>query len=123
MTGTFQVKVSGKPDIHYRVQGCGPTVTLIHGVGANLDSWDEVTQRMQKRFRMVRLDLAGHGRSGLLHGERTLEDFADDVCRVWDHLGLATTHLAGFSLGGLIAQSLALSYPGRIDRLAILSAV
>src|SRR5262245_22280424 len=109
MTRTFQVKVSGKPDIHYKMQGTGPTVTLIHGVGANLDSWDEVAQRMQERFRIVRLDLAGHGRSDRLHGNRSLEEFADDVCRVWDDLGLSKTHLAGFSLGGLIAQSLVLA--------------
>jgi pimeloyl-ACP methyl ester carboxylesterase len=69
------------------------------------------------------MDLAGHGQSGPIRGNRTLSDFADDVRRVWDHLGLTRTHLAGFSLGGLIAQSLALSDPDRIERLVILSAV
>jgi (E)-2-((N-methylformamido)methylene)succinate hydrolase len=71
MTGTFHVKVSGKPDIHCRVQGSGPAVTLVHGVGANLDSWDEGAQRMRERFRIIRMDLAGHGKSGRLHGDRT----------------------------------------------------
>ncbi|HVY41809.1 MAG TPA: alpha/beta fold hydrolase [Hyphomicrobiaceae bacterium] len=123
MSGTFHVKMSGRPDIRYRVEGSGPAVTLVHGVGASLDSWDEVAAHMQARYRIVRMDLAGHGKSGPIRGERSLQDFADDVRVVWDHLGLATTHLAGFSLGGLIAQSLALSDPGRIDRLAILSAV
>ena len=52
-----------------------------------------------------------------------MQDFADDVGRVWDHLGLCKTHLAGFSLGGLIAQSLALSRSDRINRLVIVSAV
>jgi pimeloyl-ACP methyl ester carboxylesterase len=88
MTGTFRVKVSGKPDIHCRVQGSGPAVTLLHGVGANLDSSDEVAQRMRGRFRIICMDLAGRGKSGGLHGDRTLQDFADDVSRVWDHLGL-----------------------------------
>ena len=123
MTGTFHVKVSGKPDIHCRVQGSGPAVTLVHGVGANLDSWDEVAHGMRERFRIICMDLAGHGTSGRLHGDRTLQDFADDVGRVWDHLGLCKTHLAGFSLGGLIAQSLALSRSDRINRLVIVSAV
>ena len=113
----------GKPDIDYRVDGTGPHVTLVHGVGANLGSWDEVTERMQEHFQIVRMDLVGHGKSGPIRCPRGLQDFADDVRRVWDHLGLSTTHLAGFSLGGLIAQSLALSNPGRIDRLVILSAV
>lgn len=123
MTSTFYVKAAGKPDIRYTVDGSGPVATLVHGVGANLESWDEVTLCMRQRFRIVRMDLAGHGRSGPIHGERSLQDFADDVCRVWDHLGLTTTHLAGFSLGGLIAQSLALSDFYRVDRLVILSAV
>jgi len=123
MTGTFYTKAPGQPDIHYRVEGSGPAVTLVHGVGANLESWDEVAARMQERYRVVRMDLAGHGKSGPIRGNRSLEDFADDVRRVWDHIGVTTTHLAGFSLGGLIVQALALSEPGRIDRLVILSAV
>jgi pimeloyl-ACP methyl ester carboxylesterase len=123
MVGEFYAKAAGKPDIRYRVEGTGPLVTLVHGVGANLGSWNEVTQRMQTRFRVVRVDLAGHGKSGPIRGARCLQDFADDVRRVWDHVGLSTTHLIGFSLGGLIAQSLALSDPARIDRLVILSAV
>ena len=123
MTETFHLKASGEPDIHGRVEGHGPPVTLVHGVGANLDSWDEVAGYMRERYRIIRLDLAGHGQSGPIRGDRTVSDFADDVRRVWDHLGLTQTHLAGFSLGGLIAQSLALSDPYRIHKLVILSAV
>jgi len=123
MIGEFYVKAADKPDIRYRVDGTGPAVTLVHGVGANLGSWDDVAQRMQECFRVIRMDLAGHGKSGPIRSARGLKDFADDVRRVWDDLDLSTTHLAGFSLGGLIAQSLALSDPLRIDRLVILSAV
>jgi (E)-2-((N-methylformamido)methylene)succinate hydrolase len=123
MTETFHVKASGRPDIHGRVEGHGPPVTLVHGVGASLDSWDEVAGYMCERYRVIRMDLAGHGRSGPIRGDRTLSDFANDVRRVWDYLGLTQTHLAGFSLGGLIAQSLALSDPDRICKLVILSAV
>jgi (E)-2-((N-methylformamido)methylene)succinate hydrolase len=123
MVGEFYAKAVGKPDIGYRVEGTGPPVTLVYGVGANLGSWDEVTRRMQERFCIVGMDLAGHGKSGSIRSARGLQEFADDVRRVWNHLGLSTAHLAGFSLGGLIAQSLALSDPARVCRLAILSAV
>ena len=68
------------------------------------------------------MDLRGHGKSGRVT-DCTLDDLADDVRVVWDALGIRRSHLAGFSLGGLIAQSLALSDPDRIDRLAIISAV
>lgn len=118
-----EAQPNGRPPIHYRVDGAGPALTLVHGVGARLESWDEVVTRLAPRFRVIRLDLRGHGRSGPIEGACTLDDFVDDVRHVWDRLGIAKTHLAGFSLGGLIAQALALADPERIERLAIVSAV
>jgi 3-oxoadipate enol-lactonase len=112
-----------RPHIHYQVEGAGPRVTLVHGVGADLHSWKEVAARLAPSFTVVRLDLRGHGHSGRIVGDCTLDDLVSDVRLVWDRLGIEKTHLAGFSLGGLIAQSLALSDPERIDRLAIISAV
>lgn len=112
----------GGPRIHYVVEGQGEPVTLVHGVGANLQSWDEVAALLVPHFRVVRMDLRGHGRSGRIT-DCTLDDLAADVRLVWDDLGIRRGHLAGFSLGGLIAQSLALSDADRIDRLAIISAV
>src|ERR1041385_7835775 len=112
-----------QPTINYVVSGRGPHVTLVHGVGANLKSWDEVAARLESRFAAVRLDLRGHGKSSAIVGPCSLDDLASDVVHVWDDLNIRKSHLAGFSLGGLIAQSLALTHPERIDRLAILSAV
>lgn len=112
-----------RPNIRFQVDGSGPPLTLVHGVGARLESWDEAVRRLAPHFRCIRLDLRGHGRSGRIEGPCTLEDLADDVRHVWDQLAIARSHLAGFSLGGLIAQSLALSDPERIDKLIILSAV
>jgi 1-deoxyxylulose-5-phosphate synthase len=95
MVSEFYAKAVGKPDIGYRVEGTGPPVILVYGVGANLGSWDEVTRRMQERFCIVGMDLAGHGKSGPIRSARGLQEFADDVRRFWDHLGLSTAHLAG----------------------------
>jgi pimeloyl-ACP methyl ester carboxylesterase len=108
--------------INHVASGVGPCVTLVHGVGANLRSWDQITRLLEPHFTVVRLDLRGHGQSGRV-AACTLDDLASDVRRVWDLRGIKKTHLAGFSLGGLIAQSLALSDADRIERLAILSAV
>src|SRR4029079_14478124 len=58
------VHTSQQPRIHYVVSGHGPHVTLVHGVGANLQSWDEVAARLDPSFTVVRLDLRGHGNSG-----------------------------------------------------------
>jgi pimeloyl-ACP methyl ester carboxylesterase len=114
---------AARPTIHCVVSGDGPWVTLVHGVGAELGSWDDVVRRLEHRFRVLRMDLRGHGRSGRIEGGCSLEDLASDVRRAWDMNDVRKTHLAGFSLGGLIAQSLALSDRERIERLAILSAV
>lgn len=118
-----QVCKSDRQRIKVLVEGSGPHVTLVHGVGASLTSWDEIAARLIPSFTVVRLDLRGHGRSERITGDITLEALASDVTWVWNRLGVHKTHLAGFSLGGLIAQSLALSDADRIDRLAIISAI
>lgn len=111
------------PAIRYAIEGEGPMVTLVHGVGANLESWDEVVERLAPTFTCLRLDLRGHGGSEPIADACTLDDLSADVRVVWDAAGVASTHLAGFSLGGLIAQSLALTDRDRIKRVAIISAV
>lgn len=100
-----------------------PAVVLIHGVGANLQSWDALVPRFAERFRVIRMDLAGHGESPPIRDSYSLERFADDIVAVLDREGVARCHVVGFSLGGLIAQTLALDWPDRVDRLALLSAV
>jgi len=110
-------------EIFYRIDGSGPPLTLIHGVGTWSDDWLGAIDRFDGRFRTLRYDLRGHGRSGHPPGDYTAADFADDLVFLLDHVGLEKTHLAGFSLGGLIAQAFALTYPERVDRLAIVSSV
>jgi pimeloyl-ACP methyl ester carboxylesterase len=112
----------GKIEINYVTEGAGPPVTLVHGVGANLESWDAIAERLAGRYRVVRLDLRGHGRSSRIESCR-LDDFLDDVSLVLETLGIRRTHLVGFSLGGMIAQAYALAHPERVDRLALISAV
>jgi pimeloyl-ACP methyl ester carboxylesterase len=112
----------GKIEINYVTEGSGPPLTLVHGVGASLESWDAIAEPLARRYRVVRLDLRGHGQSSPIESCR-LEDFLDDVSLVLDTLGIARTHLAGFSLGGMIAQAYALAHAQRIDRLAFISAV
>jgi (E)-2-((N-methylformamido)methylene)succinate hydrolase len=111
------------PMVHYNVEGHGPPVMLIHGVGANLSSWDGIVPALAEHFTVVRLDLRGHGRSGHIGGKCTLDDFVQDVVDVLTACGITRAHIVGFSLGGLIAQGFALAHPSMVDRLVILSAV
>ena len=107
---------------HYAVEGSGAPVLLIHGVGARLDNWDGVAPMLSRHFKVVRYDLRGHGKSSKVSGPYSLDMFADDAVGLLDHLGIARAHVAGHSLGGMIAITLAARHPERVDRLAVLSA-
>jgi pimeloyl-ACP methyl ester carboxylesterase len=112
----------GLPAIAYRDEGAGVPLVLVHGVGGESGNWDEVAARLG-RFRIVRLDLRGHGRSGPIRGPIRIEDLARDVTDVMDALGVQRARIAGFSLGGMVVQSVALGAPQRVGKLAILGAV
>jgi (E)-2-((N-methylformamido)methylene)succinate hydrolase len=107
---------------HYTIEGNGPPVLLIHGVGARLENWDGVASVLSRSFRVVRYDLRGHGKTSKVPGPYSLEMFADDAAELLEHLGVACAHVAGHSLGGMIAITLAGRYAQRVDRLAVLSA-
>jgi pimeloyl-ACP methyl ester carboxylesterase len=106
----------------YAVEGAGPPVLLIHGVGARLDNWDGVVAALGDRFRTIRLDLRGHGESSKPPGPYSAALFARDARALLDHLGVDRCHVAGHSLGATVALRLALDAPDRVDRLALLSA-
>lgn len=111
------------PNIRFLVEGEGDPITLIHGVGSNLESWDQVVQRLQAKFSVLRMDLRGQGQSRGITADCTLEDFVADVLGAMDAAGFGKSDLIGFSLGGMIAQLFALTHPERVDRLALISAV
>jgi 3-oxoadipate enol-lactonase len=98
-------------------------VVLIHGVGGDAATWDLVAPTLARRFRVIRPELRGHGRSPLIKGPLTAEDFARDILRTLDALGIDAAGVAGYSLGGQIAQALALTAPDRVRKLALISTV
>jgi 3-oxoadipate enol-lactonase len=110
-------------DINYRSEGAGEPLVLIHGVGGDASTWDAVAPRLARHSRVIRVDLRGHGGSPLLTEPCTAEDLARDVVRVMDALGIPAAGIAGNSLGGQVAQALALLAPQRVHRLALISTV
>jgi len=109
--------------VSFEATGSGESVTLIHGVGSNLESWENVLPQLAARFHVLRYDLRGHGQSGKPPGPYALDDFVQDLRALLDGRGVATTRLVGFSFGGLIAQAFTLQYPNRVHRLALLATV
>jgi (E)-2-((N-methylformamido)methylene)succinate hydrolase len=97
-------------------------VILIHGVGGNASNWDEIVPYLL-RSNAVTLDLRGHGSSPPIRSPITVFDFARDVAATMDRLNITTACVAGFSLGGQVAQALALEHPQRVRKLALIATV
>jgi 3-oxoadipate enol-lactonase len=106
---------------HARLEGEGPPITLIHGIGASTDSWAGVVPLLSDRFACLSYDLRGHGRSEVVPGRYGLEAYIEDLAALLDDRGIEDTHLAGHSLGGVIAQAFALRYPERTKSAILVS--
>ena len=98
--------------INYETAGNGPWVTLSHSLACNLHMWDEQMDALTKKYKVLRYDTRGHGKSDAPAGAYTLDELADDVHGLLTHLGIKQTHWVGLSLGGMIGQTFALKYPG-----------
>ncbi|RWL76813.1 MAG: alpha/beta fold hydrolase [Mesorhizobium sp.] len=110
--------------LNWRLEGeGGAPLICIHGVGSYLEAWSGVTNRLKDRFAVLTFDLRGHGRSSRVRGRYEIDDFVGETLALADHLGFSTFNLAGFSLGGLIAQRLALTHAERLEKLVLLSTV
>lgn len=120
--GPQSLTISGVT-LRYRIDGQGEPLICIHGVGSYLEAWEGVVARLSDRFRILTFDLRGHGRSSKVRGRYEIDDFVGDVLALADRAGFGSFNLAGFSLGGLIAQRLALTHQDRIRRLVLLSTV
>lgn len=109
--------------LRYRLEGSGPTIALVHGVGGSLEDWNRVAADLARDYTVLRHDQRGHGQSDKLPGPYENDDFVSDLHQLAHFLGLTRFHLAGFSLGGLVAQGFTLSHPEMVDRLILLSTV
>lgn len=100
-------------DIHYRISGEGDeAVVLVNGVGDDLEGWAmQVGDLVAAGLRVVTFDNRGVGRSSHPPGPYTSREMAQDTKALVDSLDLVPFHLAGVSMGGLIAQEYALAYP------------
>ena len=108
---------------HCRRSGHGKPLVLVHGVGADLESWDGVIDVLGPGFDVLRYDQRGHGQSSKPPGPYTLDDFVNDLHGIFAANGLSKAHIAGFSLGGIVAQGFALRYPEMVGRLVLISTV
>ena len=110
-------------DCEYSVEGAGPPLFLIHGIGAARNTWAKLLPVLTPHFTVVTYDLRGHGASPMPGGEFGLDELVADLERVRERTGFESAHFAGHSLGGMIGPAYALKYPERVLSLGILSGI
>jgi 3-oxoadipate enol-lactonase len=105
--------------LYYEVEGEGPTVLLLHPVGLELTCWESQMEALLPSFRVLRVDLRGHGRSEAPPPPYTLSRSAADVHSLLHQLQRVPAHVIGLSFGGMVAQELALEHPGDVRSLVL----
>jgi 3-oxoadipate enol-lactonase len=96
-----------------------PVVMLSHSLGSNLHMWDSQMAALEARHRVLRYDTRGHGASDAPESAYTLDQLVADVVALLDALKMEKVTFVGLSMGGMIAQGLALNHPTRVDRLVL----
>lgn len=107
--------------LHYRVTGrsSAPPVVMIQGLGLDKHGWDVQRLVFSLRYRVIALDNRGSGRSDKPAGDYDLGVMAADVIAVLDHVGVERAHVVGASMGGAIAQLVAVMFPDRVRSLTL----
>lgn len=105
-------------DLAYQVTGDGPPLLLISGLSAERSFWN-LARPLLSGFTLVEFDNRDIGKSGRASGPYSAADMARDALAVLDAAGVRKAHVLGHSLGGVIAQELALMAPQRVDRLVL----
>lgn len=105
----------------FSVEGEGPALFLIHGIGASRASFAGLVPHLKKSFRCISYDLRGHGVSPTPRPPYTLEDLVEDLEALRAELNIAKAHFAGHSLGGMIGPAYARKYPQHVLSLGLYS--
>jgi len=116
----MSMAIVGDANIEYYLEGDGPPLLLVSGFTAQASRWSEPFIRLlQLHFTTVRYSHRGTGTSDRLAGEISLRDLADDAAGLLTELGIEKAHVLGVSMGGMIAQELALNHPQRVKGLVL----
>ena len=111
----------GDIQIHYEEYGEGPPLIMILGLGQDTATWEFQVSDFSEHFRLILLDNRDSGKSSSSPETYTTETMAQDILGLMDHLGMAREHLLGTSMGGMIAQQVALMAPERVISLVLVS--
>lgn len=107
-------------ELSYMEQGTGEALILIHGLGATADSWRLQVEALSANYRVIVMDLRGHGHSGYRTDEPlTIRTLAADVIALIQNLGISKAHFCGISMGGMIALEILVRFGLRVKSLIL----
>lgn len=109
----------GRYEINYVEKGDGPPVLLIHGLAGDVSAWTPQIDALSSRYRVVAFDNRGAGKSSQVDEPVSTADLAADTIALIEQLGLAGAHVVGRSMGGAIAQIVALERPDLVRSLVL----
>lgn len=107
--------------IYYEITGEGDPLLLIHGLGSSGRDWELQVPHFARQYRVITVDVRGHGQSGKPKGPYSVPQFAEDVAALIEALAIAPAHVVGISMGGMIAFQLAVTHPTLIRTLTIVN--
>lgn len=117
------LRLSNNRLAHCLDHGEGEGLVLLHGVGMQAQAWFPQIEALATDFRVIAVDVPGHGHSDALVPGATLQDFVAWAIDVIETLDIGPVNLAGHSMGGLIAAGVAVTRPALVRRLAVLNSV
>ncbi|CAD5108727.1 alpha/beta fold hydrolase [Zestomonas carbonaria] len=107
--------------LHYEEYGHGAPLLLVHGLGSSTLDWEYQIPALSPHYRVIALDVRGHGRSGKPRERYSIAGFAEDVAALIEHLGCGPVHLVGISMGGMIGFQVGVDFPHLLKSLTIVN--
>jgi 3-oxoadipate enol-lactonase len=106
-------------DIHHEVQGEGPPIVFVHGLGATSNVWHAQRTALSKYYRVITYDRSGSGRSQRPRESYSIDAWTEELAGLLDYLAIPSAVVVGHSLGSMVAQRFAGKYPGRTKALIL----
>ena len=108
--------------LYHEVHGQGPPLVLLHGGLLNIATdFSQLLPPLTENHQVIAVELQGHGRTADIEHEMKLDSLADDIAALLAHLSIRSADVFGYSLGAMVALTLALRHPGAIDKLVLAS--
>lgn len=106
--------------VHYKEEGKGPALLLLHGMATSLHIWDSWLPYLKDHYRVIRLDIPPFGLSDNPEGSYGIQDYNTFISEFLDALSIEKCHIVGSSLGGWLAWEFTVQYPERVKKMALL---